>query len=202
MAAESGRFVFRPGEALHRRLKEKAAASKLSLNRLCVEVLSRSLDEPACLSPEAFEGLNPSLLPATVLQLIVRRWRGEIRAIVLFGSAARGEAWASSDLDLLLVLRPGHRLVRELYTRWDTFAGELGAKWRDRVSPHFVRLPSRPEEAGGLWLEVALDGVILWDADLAAARFLASLRRFIAARGAERRWTQGVPYWVRKERAG
>jgi predicted nucleotidyltransferase len=170
----------RPREPVERRRKLTAGSARLSLDKTRAEVLKKRLDAPASVSPEAVEVLNPQVLPATVLQSIVRRWRREVRAIVLFGSAARGEAWSSSDIDLLLVLRPGLKLVRALYTRWDEFAPGLSAKWRDRIDPHFVRLPDSPDEAGGVWLDVALEGVILWDPDLAASRFMADLRRFIA----------------------
>ena len=53
-----------------------------------------------------------------------------------------------------------------------------------------------PEEAGGIWYEAAIDGIVLWDRSLAVSRFLASVRRYLLEGGRTRRTAYGVPYWV------
>jgi predicted nucleotidyltransferase len=130
----------RPQSPVERWRKQALGSARLSLNQMRAGARKKGLDEPVSVSPEALEVLSPRVLPAAILQSLVRRWRSEIRAIVLFGSTARGAAWSSSDIDLLLVLRPGLKLVRALFTRWDEFAPGLGVKrcWLQGL-PYWVR---------------------------------------------------------------
>ena len=74
----------------------------------------------------------------------------ELQGVVLFGSAARGDAVESSDIDLLIVTSPSIELNRGLYRRWDELRTD------DTVRPHFVHLPDPPDSAGSIWFEVAL----------------------------------------------
>jgi hypothetical protein len=133
-------------------------------------------------------------LPTARIDLdpILSRWKSLLEALVLFGSAARGEMWEHSDIDLLGVVRAGLPIRREWYAAWDA---EIGPP-TPRLSPHFVALPRTAQNVGGLWLEVAMDGVILWDPRWRVAQLLASLREQIAAGAAVRRWAHGHSYWV------
>ncbi len=116
--------------------------------------------------------------------------------VLLFGSRARGEERDDSDTDLLVVLDRTRPLVRALYEQWDE-AAPLAA-----YSPHFVHLPESVAQAGSLWLEAAVDGVILEDPQGNVSRFLGSLRRAIASGQMVRRTAHGHPYWVRNKGAG
>jgi uncharacterized protein len=49
-----------------------------------------------------------------------------IAELLVFGSAARGTAGASSDIDVLYALRPGRRLGWEIEQLADELAGLLG----------------------------------------------------------------------------
>jgi len=116
---------------------------------------------------------------------------GDIDGLVLFGSLARGQETASSDVDLLIILNRSVALDRDVYSRWqfDRFAGR-------EIAPLFVHLPAEGERAGGLWLEVALDGIVLFDRDLRVTRFLSRVRNLVAGGQVRRMVTHGHPYWV------
>lgn len=135
-------------------------------------------------------------LRAPVASILESRLAALLDAVVLFGSQARGNARASSDTDLLLCLAPGVPLMRDLYSQWDEFAAACGGAIPRDLSPHFSRQPGSPEEAGSLWLEVALDGIVLWERTPAVSRFLSAVRDYVSAGGAVRRSTYGIPYWV------
>lgn len=195
MARPSGRFVLRIAPVLHEALRREAARRDCSLNELCAELLRRGLGgDPA-------EGFAPALargpVPPEVIAGIRRALRGQLEGLVLFGSAARGELWETSDVDLLAVLRPGVSPARRFYALWDAEVVPPEAPLSRRISPHFVALPQGPEAAGGLWFEVALDGVILWDSRWRIAGLLSRLRREIAEGAVARKLVHGQPCWMR-----
>lgn len=113
-------------------------------------------------------------------------------AVVLFGSRARGEARENSDWDLL-VLSDG--LARDTFTRHlalkrllppdDRSALSLMAKTPDEFEAH---LPA-------LYLDVALDGKVLYDPKGYAERRLAQLRNLIEQGGLRRRRTPDGDVW-------
>jgi hypothetical protein len=176
----SGRFVLRIDPDLHASLREAAKKAGVSLNELC----SRSLTLP------------PVLLPDGILDG-VRRARDllgeDIRGVVAFGSWARDELVEGSDIDLLIVLDPECRIDRSLYRAWD----RLPLAWAGySIEPHFVHLPEEGRRITGLWAEVSIDGIVLFDAELSLSRRMAEIRRRIASGEVVRRWEGGHPYWV------
>jgi len=192
----SGKFVIRMPAALHHQLKEEARRSGKSLNQLCVAKLKAS-EQP-------FDGFGQAvdqavMIPNRVTGEIVRRWHRDLVGLILFGSAARGDATDDSDIDLLLVVKPEVRIERGLYRLWDEFCREcISVPDCGRISPHFVNLPGSVREAGGLWYEVALDGIALWECDRRVSRFLASVREAIGERKILRRVLHGSPYWIKE----
>ena len=118
----------------------------------------------------------------------------DLVAVAAFGSWTRGESTTGSDVDLLIVLDPRVEVSRDLYRRWDA---EAPLQWAGRpVDAHFVHLP-RPGAAGpGVWGEIAVDGVVLFERDLRLSTFLVSVRRDIAAGRFVRRTVHGQPYWT------
>jgi hypothetical protein len=166
-----------------------------SLNQLCVAKLQANG------RPYAGPGAAPAragLLHPDFVDRIVRRWPGNLAGLILFGSAARGDATEDSDVDLLLVMNPDIRIARDLYQLWDEFCREgSGAQDSGRISPHFVSLPGSVREAGGLWYEVALDGIALWECDHQVSRFLGSVRAAMGQGKIQRRFLHGSPYWIK-----
>jgi len=128
-----------------------------------------------------------------------QRWPEELVGVVLFGSAARGDATEGSDIDLLLVMKPGMKIVRGLYHQWEDFcSGYRGAEDSARISPHFVSLPKSVQDAGGLWYETAIDGIVVWERDRCVSRFLASVRRAMRQGKIRRRALHGSHYWLKE----
>jgi len=195
MKEPSGRFVIRMSGALHGRLRDEAMRTGQSLNQLCVSKLQAG-GGPCTVPGEAMA--HASLIPAGFLDKTVRRWHGDLLGVILFGSAARGDATGHSDIDLLLVLRPDKPVTRDLYRFWDDFCRECGGTQDlSRISPHFASLPGSVREAGGLWYEVALDGTPMWEQDHLVSRFLGSVRECMSRGKIRRRMLHGSPYWVR-----
>lgn len=179
----SGRFVIRIDPALHASLREGARAAGTSLNHYCARKLAAPggpMDPAAvALMKRAGTVLGSSLL-----------------GVVAFGSWVRGDDTAASDLDVLVIADDRVAIARDLYRRWD--AGP-GLEWNDRrVEPHFVQLPRGNAPISGLWAEVAMDGVVLFQREYAVSRRLAGLRRRILEGEVSLHRVRGQPYWVRE----
>lgn len=182
-SAPSGRFLLRIDPKLHAELRRAAEAAGLSLNEYC----ARRLQTPGS-DVAAVDGAVEAVERA--LDLL----GGGLRGVVVFGSWARREADPDSDVDLLLVIDDRVALDRELYRRWDALPPIL---WHDRpVEPHFVHLPADDDPPSSLWAEVAVDGIVLHDRDLAVSTHLNRVRRAIADGRLVRRTTDGQRYWV------
>ena len=180
-SSKSGRFILRMPSALHAALHVAARTSGLSLNAYCVRQL-------------AAIGLGVAS-DEDVISLIVRARAvagDALLAVVLHGSWARGEATPASDVDALIVVDARIALSRALYRSWDAEP----ITWRGRpVDPHFVHLA--PEaEISGLWAEVAVDGIVLFERDWKLSAHLARIRSVIAAGRLVRRFVHGQPYWT------
>lgn len=173
----SGRFVLRIDSKLHARLRDEAAAAGMSLNELC----ARRLAHPG------------SAVAGELLARAAARYGSALRAVVLFGSWARGSAGADSDVDALLVVDRGVPLTRTLYTAWDVEPLMLEGR---QVEVHVAHLPEQPAALSGLWCELALEGLVLYDRDLSTSRYLASVRLRIVAGEVTRRVAHGQPYWT------
>ncbi len=116
-----------------------------------------------------------------------------LAGVLVYGSYARGDATAASDVDLLVVVDAAIALTRALYRDWD----DAPVDWQGRhVDPHFVHLPAGRRPAPGAWCEAALDGVVLCERDGAVTRHLAAIRGEIAAGRLVRRSAHGQPYWT------
>jgi predicted nucleotidyltransferase len=113
-------------------------------------------------------------------------------AVVLFGSRARGEADGASDWDLLVI---AHKLPDKTLERHLWLKSVLPIEWRGRVSvlaktplEFEARLPS-------LYLDIALDGLVLYDTHGYITERLARLRKLIQSKGLRRETAQRDFVW-------
>jgi hypothetical protein len=195
MNPASGKFVIRMPAMLHRRLREEAARSRQSLNQLCVMKLQTHV---GVLGAPGNSQIQQGIVSGGLMAEIVGRWEPELIGLVLFGSTARGEATESSDVDLLLVMMPEVPITRACYRVWDEFCREHSGAWDlERISAHFVQLPNLVRDAGGLWYEASLDGIVLWDRGRQVTRFLGSVREAMGQGKIRRRMLHGSPYWIK-----
>lgn len=118
-------------------------------------------------------------------------------AVVLFGSAARGNLGTSSDLDLLVVFDREVRIQRSLYRCLDATVDVCD--FRHAPDLLLVTLPASVHDCSGLWLDAAVDGVVLWERGTAVSAFLGALRDQIASGALQRGTAYGQRYWVRCE---
>ena len=183
-SAASGTFVLRLDPRLHAVLRHEAVAAGTSLNDWC----SRSLAAPGA------AGLSAA---AEVVVMIRAGLGADLLGVVAYGSFARGELAAGSDVDLLVVLSEGVKITRSLYRQWD---GVVPA-WEGReIDLHFVHLPDRDNPVSGTWAEAGVCGIVLYDHDLLVSRRLIDIRSRIAGGELTRRMAQGQPYWIHEKR--
>lgn len=176
----SGRFLLRLDPTVHAALREAARAAGVSLNDYC----ARKLAAPGL---DVFGSATDAVTRAA--KILGSRLVG----VAVFGSWARDEMTAQSDVDLLIVAGPGVPITRDLYRTWD----QTELTWDGHaIEPHFVRLPGAESEVSGLWAEVAVDGIVLFDRGLQLSRRLAEVRRRIVHGGMVRRTVHGQSYWV------
>jgi len=180
----SGRFLLRVDPNLHAALKASARELGLSLNDYCARKLASPVDAAAL----ADDG-------AALVRRAAAQHGPDLVGVVVFGSWARGEAGAASDVDLLVVLDPRLPLTRALYRVWDADA----ILWDGRpVEVHLVTLPAAEDPPTGIWAEVAIDGLVLFERGRRVSAWLGRVRRSIAAGRLVRRAVQGQPYWARE----
>lgn len=178
--AASGRFVLRLPPALHGALRDSARQAGISLNEYCVRVLATA--------PGGVAGPG-----AAVAARAAATFGAEFVGVVVHGSWARGEATDSSDVDVLVVLAHTSRVTRATYGTWDLEP----ITYDDReVDVHFVTLPADAVDPGPMWLEVAIDGIVVVDRDHQVARYLGEVRRGIARGAWTRHVADGHPYWA------
>jgi predicted nucleotidyltransferase len=177
----SGRFVLRLEPGHHAALRAAARAAGASLNEYCRRKLAAPLGALASLGPAA-----------DLVEHAARLHCSDLVGMVAFGSWARGEAGPGSDVDVLVVLDSRAALTRQLYRPWD----EAPITWGGfAVEPHLVHLPT-DDHVGTIWAEAAIDGIVLFERDLAVSRALVSVRQAIVAGRLVRRTIHGQPYWA------
>lgn len=120
----------------------------------------------------------------------------DLVSIALFGSQARGEARTESDWDLLVI---AHHLPEKPLQRHFRLKALLPEDWRARVAilaktpvEFEARLPS-------LYLDIALDGVVLYDAQGYLHKRLAYIRELVSRLGLRRERVNGDWMWRWRE---
>jgi uncharacterized protein len=125
----------------------------------------------------------------------LRQQLGEdLVAVVLFGSRARNDHRLDSDWDLLVI---AHGLPQKSFERHLFLKRLLPPAWRGRVSI-LAKTPAEFEaHVPALFLDIAIDGIILHDTDAYATKRLGRLRQLIHEQGLyrERRAKNFVWQW-------
>jgi predicted nucleotidyltransferase len=186
-------FLIRMDEADLRRLQARAKKSGVSINMYINQILS---DHSTPVSKSARDSSSQFLKP-----ILEASFSSELVAILLFGSVAKGFDSESSDVDLLLVMDSRTKITRSLYATWDKeIEGRLDRIYFDgrEVSPHFTSLPKDLADFHGLWLEVAISGIVLWRKDNRVDNLLINIRTEIASGAFKRKESHGHPYWLRE----
>ena len=113
-------------------------------------------------------------------------------SLVLFGSRARGDAMETSDHDLFIIAKelPTRPFRRKLFIR-----APLKGQFEEKLSI----VAKTPEEVLGtfpsFFLDLALDGIILFDRDGFFANFQTKVREIISQAGLQRKEDNGEYYW-------
>jgi predicted nucleotidyltransferase len=175
-------FLLRLEKGLHETLKAAAREARISLNEYCARVLSAS-----------GRGVVVHADAARAVTKAAGIFGDALLGVVAFGSWARGEPAVGSDVDLLIVVEDRVELTRDLYRRWDASALHWGGR---PVDAHVAHLPPPGAPASGMWAEVAIDGIVLFERGLRLTEHLVRVRRDIAAGRLVRRMVHGQPYWT------
>lgn len=165
----------------HRTLVKAAADADLSFNEFCVRRLS---------APSDAQG------GSAARSLVVTRARAafgdRLVGVLVLGSWARGEAAATSDIDVLIVIDAKIALTRELYRRWDQ--DPIGFEGR-AIDAHFAHPSAAGTVPTAVWCEAAVDGIVWYDRDGSMTIRLGEIRRAIAEGRVVRAFAHGQPYW-------
>lgn len=117
-------------------------------------------------------------------------------SLVLFGSQARGEGRARSDWDILLLADalPPHPFERQVFLR-----KILPKKLPFQVSLLAKTVEEFERDFPAVYLDIATDGVILFDRDNYAQKKLHRIREIIQEAGLKRSRKDGALVWEWKE---
>lgn len=178
-----GKFILRVPPALHTQLKADALRAGSSLNEHCTRILESG--GAASRTDDAF---------ARDLVDRAERILGDALAgVIVYGSWVRGEAADTSDIDVMLVAERGATITRSLLANWDSSPLNFDGR---PVQAHFISLPASTGSISGLWAELAIDGVVVFERGFEVSRRLARARSEIAAGRLQRRRSHGQNYWV------
>ena len=183
---ENHRFLLRLPQALHKRALKRAALTDKSLNQFIENAVAGALNQNAAESLGEFDALVRSARS---------HFKDTLIGVILFGSQARGDTHDTSDTDVLIVLKSEVALSRDLYRKKLLEREEDSAV---QMTLHYTHLPIKPEDAGSLWLECALDGIIIMDSAQTIHAKLSQIRRVIASGEIVRKTSHGQGYWVHK----
>lgn len=186
MKLPSGKFVIRMSSEMHGKLSRIAKERGVSLNQVCLDLLRKGLS-----LRDEDEGLTKSL--DDIIHTLSLHFKDDLIGVVLFGSYATGEATPDSDIDLLIVLKKTVPIERGLYRWWDD-----NIIWKEKalLNPHFVCYPESAYDAGGLWLESATCGRIIFQRQRLIEKLFQSLKDLISEGKVRRYISNGHSYWI------
>lgn len=183
MNTYSGKFVLRLGSDLHKSLSTEAATKGQSLNEYCSSILEnrKSISQPG----PYFKNQSQTI------KILQNKFGQSLKAIILFGSTARNESTKSSDIDLLVVLKSDTPINRKLYTWWC----DNEIKSEKPINLHFCTVPDSVRSVGSLWLEVAIDGHILFEEGSTVSQKIKKIYQLIEDGIVQKYYSHGHPYW-------
>lgn len=117
---------------------------------------------------------------SSVVAALQRELGERMMALVLFGSRARGDATSTSDWDLFLVATqlPERPFQRHLYIK-----RILPREWRAALAI-LAKTPTEFESTLiPLYLDLAMDGILLYDSDNYMTNHLAAIRQTLQKKG-------------------
>lgn len=104
----------------------------------------------------------------------------DLIALILFGSRARGDARPDSDWDLLLI---AENLPDRPFARHLSLTKKLPLAWRSQISLLAKTVAEFETAVPSLFLDIALDGVILYDPNNYALNRFRYLKQLIEKKG-------------------
>ena len=129
------------------------------------------------------------------VEILERHFADRLVSVVLFGSWARGEARAESDIDVLIVVRELPRRRFERYRGLRALAREVSQAFGEAVAA-ILLTPEEAEHVKPYYLGMLSGHMILRDAADFFAGILERLRQRLAELGARRYVDKdGYEYW-------
>ncbi len=135
-------------------------------------------------------------------RLLAERLGSDLKSVVLYGSVARGDAQANTDIDLFVIAEnlperraPRQRLSMEVE---DLLEPRLAALRREGRIIDFSPILETPAEARRLrplYLDMTQDAVVLHDPEGLFEDIVARMRQKLAKYGARRLQLGNVRYW-------
>lgn len=140
------------------------------------------------------------------LELLEKTLGDSLVSLVLYGSVARGDAKADSDIDLLLILRDPpdnyhRRLDQVLGVQYDLEREEVYQRVREtlEIGPflsHIILSKEEADENRYIYLDMVEDAKILYDWDNFFAQRLKVIRERLKELHSKRVWLEdGTWYW-------
>ena len=153
--------------------------------------------------PEAAEvNLKLNQLASDYTRILNRYVGADLVSVVLFGSVARKEAAAMTDVDLLIIVKnlPKGQFARkeQLIEPDEGIAPALEALSEEGIHASFSRILKTPEEASHfipLYLDLVEDAILLFDRDNFFEIILSGIRDRLKALGARRLSSGRIRYW-------
>lgn len=179
-------IFLRVNKELSRKLKTQAARLETSINEYCISLLKQSVELK-------IQNTNNDIKHVVDHALSV--FDKSLEAVVLFGSYSRGDNTEESDIDILVVLNKSIKITRDIYNKWSALSNKISEKF----SVHFVNLPDHLDSLSGLWCEVSLEGMVLYDTNLRTSKFLLKLREQILIGEYTYSYSHGQRYWKFKK---